>query len=221
MRGRAQIPACPVRAVRVPVPFVSLIPPTPQARFAGIIDLLCRGVAARIAGGRLAGPLIILICSRLRRMGIRFGRLAARVEAGRPSRARRRPAAPRPPRARAPRKPRLPQGFAWVIRLVPYTAAGSASQLQHLLAEPDMAALIAAAPSVGRLLRPLCRMLGVRPPPALRLPPPAGPMVAPRRAATRRPPRSAAVPTSSPRPRRPAPSPVPPPRACGPPVDAV
>ncbi len=58
------------------------------------------------------------------------------------------------------------------MRLVPQTASG-ASQLQHLLAEPEMAALIAAAPQMGRILRPLCRMLGVRPPPGLRAPPPA------------------------------------------------
>lgn len=141
----------------------------PAERFAQIIDTLCSAVAARAATHRLARPVLVLLWSWLRRTARRFGRLAARVQAGRPSRPRR-PAAPRPPRPRAPRTPRLPRGFAWVIRLVPYAAAGSASQLQHLLAEPDMAALIAAAPTAGRLLRPLCRMLGVRLPPALILP---------------------------------------------------
>ncbi len=51
------------------------------------------------------------------------------------------------------------------MRLVPGAAAGAA-QLQTLLTEPEMAALTAAAPQMGRLLRPLCRMLGVTAPPA-------------------------------------------------------
>ena len=219
MAWRAQVLACPAGAFCVPVPFVSLIPSTPPARFAGIIDLLCRTVAARIAGGRLPGPLIMLIWSRLRRMATRFAALAARHEAGRLPAPRRRPRTPRPPSAH-PRPPQaLPRDVAWLLRLVPESAS-AASQLQHLLADAEMASLIAAAPQTGRILRPLCRMLGLRPPAALRLPPPAGRLVAPRCAAGRRPPRSATVPIASPRSRRPAPAPVPPPRACGPPVAA-
>jgi hypothetical protein len=41
--------------------------------------------------------------------------------------------------------------------------------LQELLADPDMAALVAAAAQAGRILRPLCRMLNAEPPPYLRL----------------------------------------------------
>ena len=142
--------------------------PAPAERLTLIIDLLCRATAARIAGGMLAGPVILLIWSYLRRLGARFVRLAARIEAGR-DRPRRHAAAHRP--APPPRRPHpLPRGRGWLLRLVPQAAAG-ASQLQHLLTEPEMAALIAASPHTGRLLRPLCRMLGVRPPPAL-LPPP-------------------------------------------------
>jgi hypothetical protein len=67
------------------------------------------------------------------------------------------------PRPGRPAPPWLPRGQAWVIRLVPATAA-AASQLRALLAEPEMAAL-AQAPPMRRLLRPLCQMLGVAPPP--------------------------------------------------------
>ena len=143
---------------------------TPAARFALIIEALCRAIAARSARHRLAGPILLLLWSRLRRTAARFARLAARIDAGLPPVARHRPAAPRPPRVRP--KPRLPEGFAWVVRLVP-EAACSASQLQHLLEDPQVAALIEAAPPMGRLLRPLCRMLGVRPPPGLTPPRPA------------------------------------------------
>jgi len=156
-------------------------PGAPAERLTLIIDLLCRATAARIAGGRLAGPVILLIWTYLRRLQSRFVRLAARIEAGR-AQARRR-ATPRAPASR-PRPPRLPRGVAWLVRLVPEAASG-ASQLQHLLTEPEMAALIEAAPQAGRLLRPLCRMLGVAPPPALALPA--------RRAAPAAPPRPAAV----------------------------
>ena len=49
-------------------------------------------------------------------------------------------------------------------------AAGCGSQLQFLLTDPEFAALIAAAPQMGRVLRPLCRMLGVELPPLLARP---------------------------------------------------
>ncbi|MBV8522612.1 MAG: hypothetical protein JOY71_10905 [Acetobacteraceae bacterium] len=39
--------------------------------------------------------------------------------------------------------------------------------MQYLLADPEMAALLADVPQAGRILRPLCRMLGIRPEPEL------------------------------------------------------
>ena len=154
------------------------LPTTPADRFALIIEGLCRVVAAQHARG-LAGPMIILIWTRLRRAGTRFASLLARFEAG-----TLRPAArPRCPGARssAPAaepdeagrglpqgrcsarsreaSPRLPRGFAWLIRLAPETACG-AEQLRYFLADPEVAALLAAAPRIARALRPLCRPAG-------------------------------------------------------------
>ena len=195
-------------------------PPAPAERFALIIDGLRRAVAARIAGRRLAGPLIILICTRLGRLAGRFARLAARVAAG--TAAPRRPASPRRPTARPrPASQRLPRRFAWLLPLVPGEAAAYGSQLQHLLSDPEMAALIAAAPQAGRILRPLCRMLGVRPPPAL-LPPPPAPPTAPSHAAAPAASRTAPPPGPARPPPDPplAPAPAPPRHACGPPVPA-
>src|SRR5215469_6810038 len=60
---------------------VPALPTTPADRFALIIDGLCRVVAAQHARG-LAGPMIILIWTRLRRAGARFASLLARFEAG-------------------------------------------------------------------------------------------------------------------------------------------
>ena len=193
-------------------------PLTPDDRFAGIIDGLCRAVAASLGRNGVTGPLIILIWSRLRRTATRFARLAARVRAGRPRVARRRPASPRPAR---PRPPRLPAGFAWLPRLVPQTTAG-ASQLQYLLLDPEMAALIEAAPQAARILRPLCRMLGVRPTPNLLRPRPAPPAAPSRPAASGRalPPPSPSAPPPQPPGQPSAPAPGADPRACGPPIPA-
>ena len=112
----------------------------------------------------MAAPLILLICTRLRRLAARFAALAARVRAGTlrsraPARRGRVP--PGIPSGLSPPPPRLPNDFAWLVRLVGREAAGCGSQLQFLLTDPEFAALIAAAPQMGRLLRPLCRMLGV------------------------------------------------------------
>ncbi len=131
-------------------------------RFAHLVEGLRRAIAARGVGLGLALPLMLLLWSRLRRTAERFARLAAKVRAGTLPPPRRRLRSPRPAR---PQPLRLPRGVAWLLRRLPQAAA-AASQLQHLLADPAMADLLAAAPQAGRLLRPLCQMLGVRPPPA-------------------------------------------------------
>ena len=181
--------------------------PAPAERFAGIIAGLRHAIAAAAAKNAPARPLLLLLWSRLHRFVVRFAALSARVAAGTAA-PRRRPASPRPAAERS-RKPyqRLPRRFAWLPPLVPGEAAAYGSQLQHLLAEPEMAALIAAAPQAGRVLRPLCRMLGVRLPPALLPPPPAPPPARP-------------VAPSRPRPAAPGPAPLPSRHACGPPVPA-
>ncbi len=126
----------------------------------------------------LSGLLLVLLWTRLQHVSRRLAALAARAAAGRaltrrhvapPTPARRAPPAPWvPPTPWAPPapSPRLPYKFAWLVRLVP-EAACYGSQLRHLLAEPEMAALLAASPQARRLLRPLCRMLAVAPPQAV------------------------------------------------------
>ena len=55
----------------------------------------------------------------------------------------------------------LPRGFGWLVALGGYQAAGCGSQLEALLARPEMVALLAASPAAGRALRPMCRALGI------------------------------------------------------------
>lgn len=147
-------------AVCVLCPFVTqATPPTPSDlsdRFAAIVEGLYQATARAVRGPMMA-PLILLICARLRRITARFASLAARYAAGtlRPLRT---PATE--PRATGPHLPPprdpLPRGYAWLIPLVP-GAASYGSQLQYLLSQPEMAAMIAAVPRMATLLRPLCR----------------------------------------------------------------
>ncbi|MDE2582040.1 MAG: hypothetical protein KGL52_10420 [Rhodospirillales bacterium] len=96
-----------------------------------------------------------------------------------------------PPRDAAPVAPhrparplRLPRSFGWLLRLG-FEVRGSGSQLAALLNDPEMAALLAANPSLARMLRPLCRMLGLvlpgDPPARPRRPRPPRPPRPPRR----------------------------------------
>ena len=82
----------------------------------------------------------------------------------------------------------LPQKFGWLLKLVP-EAVGYRSQLENLLRDPEMAALLAAAPTaMRRPLRSLCRMLGLPPPEILALPPRPKPPPPPPRAKREKPP---------------------------------
>jgi hypothetical protein len=131
-----------------------------------VIAVRCAGRDAAIT---VARPLLILLWAQLNRTMLRFTAMAARVAAGRMAAPRRRPARPAPlklPPSRA--RPIWPTGFGWLVRLAP-EAACSAGVLQYLVTQPEMAALLAAAPQAGRLLRPLCRKLGVTLPPVLLL----------------------------------------------------
>ena len=64
-------------------------------------------------------------------------------------------------------KPRVPGGKMWLVKVLGWEAGGHASQLGALLAEPEMRAVLEAVPAVGRILRPLCRMLGIEVPGAI------------------------------------------------------
>lgn len=173
---------------------------TIAARFAAIIEGLCRAVAARGAKGAFgpaSQPLVILLWSRLRRMAARFAILAEGAPKPRP-RARR--AGPR----KRVRGPDLPRRRAWLLAPVP-EASAVAGRLRDLLETPEARALIASEPRAGRLLRPLCRALGLRLPACLRLPPRSRPAVAPAKARAAAPTTATPHPAPAPRlsPRRP------------------
>ena len=175
--------------------------PTPAETFASILWCLTQAVVTRTAFG-LSQPLIALIVTRIRDAKQAFARLAARIDAGTYAPRRRSATPPRPPAVRKPRPPPNPlaRKFGWLLPLVP-AAVASRGHLENLLRDPEMAAILAAAPvSLRRPIRSLCWMLRVSPPAILPRPP-----------AKPRPPRE-----KKPRPRReklPPPNPPTPPEA--------
>lgn len=123
------------------------------------LGLIVAGIVAVVARRFLKDPafhqVIVPLCGWLNRAVRRFARV--RVVAAVPGAPG---AAVRGERAPVVRV-RLPSRRAWLLRALGWEVAGYGSQLRALLAEPEMAALVAAVPGVGRILRPLCQMLGV------------------------------------------------------------
>ena len=147
------------------------IPPnSPVVRLVRMLDELCAVIAARGAGGVLTVPLFFLLWKRVRHTALRAIKLAA----GKPPPITRPRKTPRPPR---PPILRLPRAFAWIVRVVPGTAVYGL-KLQHLLAQPELAPLVA-DPRFRRMVNPLCRMLAIPTLPPLPKRPAAAEPVAP------------------------------------------
>ena len=174
-------------------------PPTPAERLAGFVRLLSLAVVTRGLFFQLIAPArAAWVADRLKTLRDRFNRLAARIAGGtyrpRQTAARRPPAAPRP-RAESP----IPRRRGWLGEALP-EAAQYRGMLLHLLNDPQTRALAATAPAeMGRILRPLCWMLNLAPPPCLAAPK-RRPRPKPEPAATR-----SARPGRPVRPRAPAP----------------
>ena len=146
--------------------------PGPAAVVGLILHALWAAIAAALVRRLDLVPKLRLLWSRLQKTSRRLDRLAELVAQGRlpPPRARAaNPRTPTPPDPDREQPLRLPQGFGWLIPLVPMVG-NFGTQLEHLLDDPEMRALIEAAPQAKRLLRPLLHMLGRRAPAFLALP---------------------------------------------------
>ena len=131
------------------------------------LALILAGLAAVVARRFLREPklvgLIIPLWSWLSRSARRFERAVTRPVVRVPAVVRVRRVAARAvavPSGIATPLVRLPSRKAWLVRALGWEAAAYGSQLSHLLGEPEMQAVLASVPAVGRILRPLCRMLG-------------------------------------------------------------
>ncbi len=145
-------------------------------RFDLLIRRLCDAVAIQSARHPFLTPLLVLVWTRLRRMARRFASLAARMEAGRlkpprPTIQNADPDRTRPPRP--PPQPPFPSSPGWLLHYVRLEAAGTASLLRHMLEhDKELRDLLEAAPQLGRVLRPLWRLVSAGPLPATLMPPP-------------------------------------------------
>ncbi len=137
-------------------------------RFTWVIGGLLHYLGRIFDRDRSRGPLTILIHKRLRRLEARFLALVARFEAGTLRPVRVRAASPRPAQARPPRA--MPVGFGWLCRLMPEGDTYGAYLTGEFLAGADVAALLAAAPQAGRVLRSMLWMTARPVPEMLRLP---------------------------------------------------
>ena len=163
-----------------------------------ILTSICALLSLRVA---VLGQFYNPIWTRFSRARRRLANIVARIAAGR---------APRLAASRAPDlrpagqrggspAPYLPCRPAWLVATLGYHVAGYGSQLQHLLHDPATLETLAAAhpadrAAVARILRPLCRLLGLNLPPILQ--------AAPRPPAPKR--------TRPAKPARPKPAPLPP-----------
>ncbi len=120
------------------------------------------GLAAVVARRFLREPrlvgLTVLLWQKLSRAVGRIDRAVSR-----PARvqAKRRSAQPRGKAPVLAGSVRLPGGRNWLVRELGYEAVAYGLQLQHLLAEPAMQAMMANVPAIARVLRPIGRMLGI------------------------------------------------------------
>jgi hypothetical protein len=142
------------------------------ACFTLILDGLMNAIAAKIGDYPFTGEMVTFLWKRVNTVKNRFLALAALIQAGKIPRER-----VAKPRARKPPERAKPQGinwrkwlpmsrFAWLCRLMPslanrFGAAQFGGGLRHLLGQPEMRAILAATPKVGRVLAPLCFMLGI------------------------------------------------------------
>jgi hypothetical protein len=143
----------------------SLFPSPPIQSLPEVIRALRAAVATW--GGRrlLSTALVLLVYRRLGEISRRMEGLASRFQAGRLWRLGPRPASGAGVAGDPVRRVRgeriWPRTFAWLVRAAGWEAAGFGSQLRVILQQPEMVALLQAAPQARRVLTPLCRMLAV------------------------------------------------------------
>ena len=134
--------------------------PTTTDTIAAKLRMILFGLRAVLGLWQLDAALVVRVSAQAGRAFGRIERMLARFRAGKlrtgatfPNR--------KAPEATNPRASALPRKFGWLVIAGKHQAAGYASQLQHLMAEPEMAELLEASPQARRVLRPLCRALAI------------------------------------------------------------
>ena len=125
------------------------------------LRLILLGLRSVLGMWGLDGSVAVLVSNRAGWIFAKIERMLLRFRAGTLSRASLRISTARGRGKTASRGPALPRRFGWLVIAGKHQAVGYGSQLQHLLAEPEMAALLEASPQARRVLRPLLRALAV------------------------------------------------------------
>ena len=129
-----------------------------MTHFLPLLTRLQAAIAVVAARERHLTVLLVAVWGRIGRMGTRLERLIALWRAGKLAKPRKSRAGEKRDRVRAPDI--LPRAPAWLVAAV-HEAAPMGNYLEHLLTQEECVAFLAAVPQAGRILRPLCRMLGV------------------------------------------------------------
>ena len=152
------------------------IPPTTTVieRLGAVLVRLVMDITSRVGWGGISQPASSLLFTRLSNLKRRIDRIVARIRAG-TYKPRRSAAARASPGRRSPRPASpLPATFGWLMPLIPrrreeyWHANGVRDDVETMLNDPEMVALVAVAPvSLGRPLRSLCWAFRIKPPPFL------------------------------------------------------
>jgi hypothetical protein len=138
--------------------------PSPFLDLQTVLRDLRGRVGAWCALGLLSQALGLLLFGRLGAVMLRMERMTARFLAGRLWRIEGRVAREACVVGQAAGNGGVriwPGGFVWLVKMAGWQSAGYGSQLRAVLETPEMVALLAAAPQAGRVLRPICRALGI------------------------------------------------------------
>jgi hypothetical protein len=134
-----------------------------------------RDAVAAWGGRRLLGAVLVaLLWRRLGEVSGRLERMMVRFAAGRPMVRGARAVSgsigaaggaaevlPGDRAAGVARERVWPTGFGWLCKAAAHEAAGFGGHLRHVLAHPEIVALLRASPEARRLLRPVCRALAI------------------------------------------------------------
>ena len=127
--------------------------------FSSLLSELQAAIAVVAARERALTVLLVAVWGRIGRMRARLERLIALWRAGKVPLARKsRAGEVRAARVRAVEI--IPRTPAWLLVAV-REAASARAQLEHLLSDAECVEFLAAVPQAGRILRPLCRLLGI------------------------------------------------------------
>ena len=129
-----------------------------MVNFSFLLTNLQAAIAVVSARERHLTVLLVAVWGRIGRMRSRLERLIRLWRAGMLPKARKSRAGEGRSSVRAPSI--IPTAPGWLLMAVRETRVVR-TQLENLLSEAEWVEFLAAAPQAGRILRPLCRMLGV------------------------------------------------------------